>query len=133
MTIARGDFHKPAPGYGFTVNQDVWSTWPWTTGPAALGDGWEKTPLKLAWRDIRTASIARRSRPAAWTSRGTPPEHKPGDYGVPHLCFVKPVAPDGGRLEITALPAGLKGRAVVPDPDPAPAAAAAPDERRRRA
>lgn len=110
VSIARGDFHKAAPGYGFSVKQDVLVYLAVDDRPKAeLGEGWEKTDLKTAWGD-RTDTVYKKSFKAGRIEiPGHPAEHKPGDYGVPHLCFVKP-AGGGGRLEIGELPGNLGAR-----------------------
>lgn len=115
VTIARGDYHKPAPGYSFTVDQDVVVYLAVDSRPQAqLGEGWEETALNLKWQDY-TDHIYRREFQAGLVEvPGHPLEHKPGDFGVPHLCFVKPARAASGQLQITALPAQLKGRVVMP-------------------
>jgi hypothetical protein len=93
-----------------------------------LGAGWEKTALKTEWRDYTDSIYRKTFRAGRAEIPGHPTEHKPGDYGVPHLCFVKPVAADGGRLEITALPEGLGAKVSAPDAPGAPQPAAAADD-----
>lgn len=126
VTIARGDYHDPAPGYTFAVNQDVLVYLAVDDRPVAeLGAGWEKTPLTIAWGGSYSDHVYRRQFPAGRVEiPGHPLPHKATDYGVPHLAFVQPAAADGGKLEITDLPTDLKGRAVLPAADQAPAAPA---------
>ncbi len=121
VTIARGDFHQPAPGYAFTVNQDVVVYLAVDDRPTAeLGEGWEKTDMTLAWGDY-SDHVYRRPFPQGRVEiPGHPVAHKATDYGVPHMALVSPASPDGGKLDITDVPADLKGRVVVPDPNPAP-------------
>jgi len=116
VTIARGDYHQPAPGYAFTVNQDVVVYLAVDRRPQAkLGEGWEQTDMTLTWRDF-TDHVYRKAFPRGRVEiPGHPLAHKPGDYGVPHLCFVRPATSDAGKLEITDLPAHLNGRAAQPN------------------
>jgi hypothetical protein len=110
VTIGRGDFHKPAPGYSFTVNQDVVVFLAVDSRPKAeLGEGWEKTALKTAWRQESDDVYKKSFKAGKVEIPGHPAEHKPRDYGVPHLCFVKPAA-DGAKLEIAGFTDGLNGR-----------------------
>jgi hypothetical protein len=115
VTIGRGDYHQPAPGYAFSVNQDVLVYLAVDSRPAAkLGEGWEKTSLKMTWRDYSDDIYRKPFKKGLVEIPGHPEAHKPGDYGVPHLAFVQPVAADAGKLEITDLPANLNGQAAYP-------------------
>lgn len=139
VTIARGDYHQPAPGYSFTVNQDVVVYLAVDSRPEInLGEGWDQTPLTLSWRDYTDHVYSQAFRKGTVTIPSHPLAHKPGDYGVPHMCFVKPAGADAGQLEIADLPAKLGGRVVYPSPEssvaaepkptaPAPAASAGGD------
>ncbi len=115
VTIGRGDYHDPAPGYSFVVNQDVVVYLEVDARPEAkLGPGWDKTPMSAAWGNY-TDHIYRKSFPKGRVDvPGHPIAHKPNDYGVPHLAFVEPAATDAGELEITELPRDLKGRVTYP-------------------
>jgi len=138
VTVSRGDFHQPAPGYAFSVNQDVVVYLAVDSRPQAeLGEGWEKTEGTLSWRDFTDDIYRKLFKKGRVEIPGHPLEHKPGDYGVPHLAFVQPAAADAGKLEITDLPAKLNGLAAYPasvpaapaapkPPKPAPAVAAGP-------
>ena len=125
VTIARGDFHKPAPGYTFTINRPAVVYLAVDERPqAVLGDGWEKTDLRLRWDGYGDLVYRRRFPAGTVVVPGHPQPHKPAAYGVPHLCFV---SPDDGSLagfEISGLPADLGGRVVTPAAaDQAPAEA----------
>ena len=123
VTIARGDFHQPAPGYAFTINQDVIVYLAVDDRPEAqLGPGWERTEMTLAWGDY-SDQVYRKAFPRGRVDiPGHPLAHNATDYGVPHLAFVAPASPAGGALGITDLPTDLKGRAAIPNPAAAPAA-----------
>jgi len=127
VSIARGDFHKPAPGYAFAVNQDVIVYLAVDDRPRPeLGAGWDKTDLKTAWGDYSDTVYKKTFKAGRVEIPGHPAEHKPGDYGVPHLCFVKPAADGAGRLTIGGLQNGLGAKvtetAAAEAPKPAPAA-----------
>jgi hypothetical protein len=127
VTIARGDFHQPAPGYAFTVNQDVVVYLAVDSRPEVkLGTGWEQTPLTLTWRDITDQVYTKAFAKGTVEIPGHPLAHKPGDYGVPHLAFVKPARADAGKLEITELPKKLGGHVVYPSLDSLPVAKSKP-------
>ena len=120
MTVSRGDYHQPAPGYSFTVNQDVVVYLAVDSRPKAeLGEGWEKTSLTLSWRDLTDDIYRKTFKKGQVEIPGHPLDHKPGDYGVPHMAFVQPVAADAGKPEITDLPAKLNGLAAYPASAPA--------------
>jgi len=122
VTIARGDYHEPAPGYAFTVSQPVTVYLAMDQrGSPDPGEGWRKTDLRLTWggkyadvvfaKDFQKGRIAIRGRQD--THGGT------GHYAVPNLAFLKP-AGDASTLKVTGLPAKLGGKVVVPAAAPAP-------------
>lgn len=115
VTIARGDFHQPAPGYTFRINRPaVVYLAVDERPPADLGPGWERTELRLRWDDYGDV-VYRRSFPAGEvTVPGHPHPHKPAAYGVPHLAFVSPVDGSLAGIAISDLPAALGGRVVSP-------------------
>ena len=117
VTIARGDYHKPAPGYGFTVNQDVTVYIAVDDRPKAdLGPGWERTDMTTKWEKY-TDTVYRRAFQAGRVDiPGHPIAHKPDAYGVPHLCFVAPASGKVADLRISDLPAELEGQVTPPDP-----------------
>jgi hypothetical protein len=96
----RGSSAKPAPGYRFTVNTpvEVWIA-VHQRGKPALPAEWQKTQETLLWGDEGDV-LFRRSFPAGVV---TIPGHNGkagGNFGLPHLTFVKPsgVAPAGGLV-----------------------------------
>ncbi len=125
VTIDRGDYHEPAPGYAFTVNQEVVAYLAMDArGTPDPGAGWRRTTLGLEWggqyRDVvyrRTFAKGRIEIP------GRSDKHKGGHFALPNTCFVGPARPGAGPLEITDLPAKLGGRATRGAPPTRPRAA----------
>jgi hypothetical protein len=102
VTVARGDFHKPAPGYSFTVDRAVTVYLAVDVrGKLDLGSEWKKTPMRAAWggyadfiyvRDFKAGRVE------------VPPHDAPhlkGAYGLPHACFLN------SEAAITDLPKNL--------------------------
>jgi len=124
VTIARGDYHDPAPGYAFTVSQPVTVYLAMDArGKPDPGEGWRKTDLRLTWggkygdvvfaRDFAKGRIEIPGRQD--THGGT------GHYAVPNLAFLE----GAGKLAVTDLPEELGGKVVVPTAQPAPVPKAA--------
>lgn len=117
ITIERGDFHKPAPGYEFNVNQDV------TVyivvderGKPGIGDEWKKTDMTVKWTQNLNDNVYVKSFPKGRiTIPGNNTEHKAGDYGLPHTTFVKA---ETGELLISDLTSGLGARVNHPRKSP---------------
>ena len=119
VTIRRGDYHKPAPGYSFRVNRLVTVYLAVDDrGNPDPGEGWAKTDLTMTWGSNHQDSIYRRDfEPGVVEIPGNDTEHKPGDYGMPHTAFI---ACDAKGLEvIPSAPATLT--APISDQEPAPA------------
>ncbi len=124
VTIARGDYHEPAPGFAFTVDRPVTVYLAMDErGKPDPGEGWRKTPLRLTWggnyRDVVFAKHFARGRveiPGRTDTHGGT-----GHYAVPSLAFLEAA----GKLAVTGLPKELGGKAVVPTAAPAPAPKAA--------
>jgi len=117
ITIARGDFHKPAPGYSFTVDRAVKVYVAVDArGKLGLGDKWIKTPMKAAWGQFPD-HIYVRDFPAGRVD--IPPHdvpHLKDAYGLPHACFISPQA------RILDVPKNLGVAVTRPEKaDPAPA------------
>ncbi len=110
VTIARGDFHKPAPGYSFTVDRAVKVYLAVDArGKLDLGDKWKKTPMNASWAG-RADLIYVRDFPAGRVE--IPPhdvQHVKNAYGLPHACFIS------GEARITDLTNNLD--AVVTRPE----------------
>ena len=111
VTINRDDFHKPAPGYAFTVDRDVTVYIAVDArGDLNPGDGWARTRMTARWGDKYADVIY--SKAFAKGRVTIPPhdaEHTGNAYGLPHLCFIAP-ADKGGQVEITDLPKSLGAR-----------------------
>jgi len=117
VTIARGDFHRPAPGYRFSISRSAVVFLAVDERPEAdLGEGWEKTDMRVRWDDYGDVVYRRAFPPGIVAIPGHPRPHKPDAYGAPHLCFIEPV--DGGLagFQIGDLPTDLGGRLALPGP-----------------
>ncbi|MEE8452844.1 MAG: hypothetical protein V3R99_13045 [Thermoguttaceae bacterium] len=107
VTINRGDFHKPAPGYSFTVDRPVTIYLAVDQrGAPNPGAAWTKTELTLTWGANHRDSVYRRDFAAgAIEIPGNDVEHVPGDFGMPHTALV---ACDGNDAKINpAKPASV--------------------------
>ncbi len=91
MTVPRGDWHKPAPGFSFTVDQPVTVYLAVDQrGKPVLESEWKPTDLTLTWgenhKDVdlypRFFRWARSRFPA------TPLNTRKNAFGMPHLAFV---------------------------------------------
>ena len=102
ITIARGDFHKPAPGYSFTADRAVKVYLVVDArGKPDLGVKWTITPMKAVWGKFPD-HIYVRDFPAGRVD--IPPHdapHAKGAYGLPHACFLS------AEAKITDLPENL--------------------------
>ncbi|QDV63926.1 sulfatase-like hydrolase/transferase [Crateriforma conspicua] len=123
IAIPRGDWHRPAPGFRFEVDVPV------TVylvvdqrGNPTLADSWQATPMSLRWGKGFTDKVYRRSFPAGVVSiPANASEHKPGNFGMPHLAFV--AANDGSIVQARPLDtaiATVPQSAVQQDNDPTP-------------
>lgn len=90
VTIQRGDWHKPAPGYSFTVNRPVTVYLAVDRrGQPDPGEGWSKTGLTLTWGQSYSDLLYRRKFEAGIIEiPGNNTEHAPGAFGMPHAAFV---------------------------------------------
>jgi len=124
VTVRRGDYHDPAPGYSFTVDRDVTAYLAIDDrGSPDPGEGWRKTDMKLTWGGQYNDSVyAKEFAKGRVDVPGNDTEHNPGDFGLPHLCFLEPAEGDAGELKITDLPKELSplvGRPrTLPKPPP---------------
>jgi hypothetical protein len=90
VTVRRGDWHKPAPGYAFEVDQDVTVYLAVDRrGQPELDASWEQTGMRIAWGRNFRDDVYKRDFPAG-TVRipGNNAEHTPGSFGMPHTAFV---------------------------------------------
>ena len=110
VTIRRGDYHQPAPGYSFTVNRDVKVFLAVDDrGDLGLDDTWRRTDLELTWDGYADAVYVGEFKAGRVDVPARDVEHVPDAYPLPNMCFVKPTSPDPGELRITDLPKDLMG------------------------
>jgi len=116
VTIARGDYHQPAPGYAFSVDRDVVVHLAVDArGEPELDASWQKTELTLTWDGYTDAVYVRRFARGRVEIPGHTRPHGPGAYALPNMCFVEPASDEPGELEITDLPEGLMAQVSRPD------------------
>ncbi|MBI2480806.1 MAG: sulfatase, partial [Planctomycetia bacterium] len=90
LTVERGDWHKPAPGYSFTIDR------PATVylavdrrGEPKLNPDWTATEMTLTWGENHHDQIYQRSFHAGVVEiPGNACEHTKGSFGMPHTAFV---------------------------------------------
>jgi hypothetical protein len=118
VTIARGDFHKPAPGYSFTVDRAVMIYLAVDArGKLDLGAEWKKTAMKAAWGRYADSIYVREFKAGRVEIPPHDAPHLKEAYGLPHACFLSPQA------KITDLSKNLE--AVVTQAETSKAAPAA--------
>lgn len=108
VTVRRGDWHRPAPGFKFTVDKPV------TVflcvdrrGNLKLSSLWQRTDLALAWGKGFVDHVYSREFPAGVVSiPGNSVEHTEGSFGMPHMAFAKPTG--SAAVDVVAI-----GNAVV--------------------
>jgi len=102
VTIARGDFHKPAPGYSFTVDRAarVYLVVD-ARGKLDLGSEWKKTPMRAAWGEYPDLIYVRDFKAGRVEIPPHDAPHSKGAYGLPHACFLS------AEAKITDLPENL--------------------------
>lgn len=111
VTLPRGNWRKPAPGYQFTIDQ------PATIylavdrrGKPKLPAQWTKTDMTLMWgRNFKDDVYSCDFEAGTVAIPGNTVEHIEGSFGMPHTAFVK--ADRGESVGITAL-----GNATVTTP-----------------
>jgi hypothetical protein len=99
VTIERGDWHKPAPGFSFTIDS------PATVylavdrrGSPELGKEWIATNMTLTWGENHQDHVYQRSFNAGLVDiPGNATEHTKGSFGMPHTAFVES---DANSIEI---------------------------------
>jgi hypothetical protein len=96
VTIARGDWHRPAPGYKFEVAEPVIVYLALDRrGEPKLGPEWTKTELTLTWMDTHEDAVYSKKFPAGTVEiPGNDVEHAPGSFGMPHMAFVEATSVD---------------------------------------
>jgi hypothetical protein len=91
VTVNRGDWHKPAPGYELEVNGPVTIYLAVDRrGDPKLAAAWKLTECTLTWGQGFRDRIYSRDFPAGKVSiPGNATEHGPDAFGMPHMAFVK--------------------------------------------
>jgi len=121
VTIARGDYHQPAPAYGFTVNRDVVVYLGVDARGGAVPAGWEKTPLRLSWGPYTDTVYRRAFKKGRVDVPGQKTAHTPGAYPLPNICFVGDASGSIEGIEIGEMPKTLGARVARPTPVATPA------------
>ncbi|MCA9190112.1 MAG: sulfatase-like hydrolase/transferase [Planctomycetales bacterium] len=90
VTIPRGDWHQPSPGYDFEVNQPVTVYLAVDErGAPQLPPEWQLTEHRLTWGRGLHDRVYRRSYAAGAISiPGNDRQHAEDAYGMPHTAFV---------------------------------------------
>ena len=115
VTIRRGDFHQPAPGYSFTVDRDVVVYLGVDDrGEPDLDDSWEATNMSLEWDGHSDSVYVGRFKAGRVTVPARDAEHGPNAYPLPNICFVGPISSESGEPQITDVPKDLMGRVGHP-------------------
>lgn len=101
VTVNRGDWHKVAPGFTFTVNSAVTVYLAVDQrGNPQLDPAWQLTELSLKWGKGFNDQIYSRDFPAGNVSiPENDTQHTPGSFGMPHTAFV--MEKSGAALTIT--------------------------------
>lgn len=90
VTVRRGNWTRPAPGYAFQVDQPV------TVylavdhrGDPPMSPDWQLTQMEVRWGNGHHDRVYMRSFPAGKISiPANETEHTPGSFGMPHTAFV---------------------------------------------
>lgn len=94
VTVDRGDWHKPAPGYSFTIDKPaiVYLAVD-RRGEPKLSSEWIATEMTLTWGENHEDQIYKRSFDAGLVEiPGNATEHLKGSFGMPHTAFVASIA-----------------------------------------
>ena len=115
VTVRRGDYHQPAPGYSFTVDRDALVYLAVDDrGESGLDDTWQKTDLSLQWNGHSDSVYVRPFKGGRVTVPARDVEHGPDAYPLPNMCFVGPASSQSGEPQITDVPKDLMGRVGRP-------------------
>ncbi len=111
VSVRRGSMERPGTPFRFSVNRPVVVYLSvHDRGQPVLPSRWQPTEMTLTWEhdQIYTDKIHHAEFPAGEVEI---PEHSGrndrGHYGVPHLCFVQPLDPEGIPLEISPISENL--------------------------
>ncbi|QDS94030.1 hypothetical protein FF011L_28070 [Roseimaritima multifibrata] len=109
ITLPRGDWHEPAPGFEFQVDSPVTVYLAVDQrGSPKLDSAWKLTEMTLLWGKGFQDHIYSRAFPAGKISiPANPTEHLKGSFGMPHMAFI-----ESEQVDVTAL-----GNATVTRPD----------------
>ncbi|MCB9952803.1 MAG: hypothetical protein H6824_17655 [Planctomycetaceae bacterium] len=91
VTLNRGDWHKPAPGFVFEVSESakVYLAVD-RRGNPKLPEAWHKTELSLKWgKDFEDVVYIREFPAGRVVIPRNDTEHIPGSFGMPHTAFVE--------------------------------------------
>lgn len=101
VTVARGDWHKSAPGFAFTVDSPVTVYLAVDKrGNAELDPEWRLTELSLIWgKGFSDRVYSRRFDAGEVSIPANTTEHTRGSFGMPHAAFV--LADHGKSLTIS--------------------------------
>ena len=90
VSVYRGDWHKPASGFAFTVDQPVTVYLSVDSrGKPELDGAWKLTELSTRWENKFVDRVYVREFPAGdVTIPANETEHSPKAFGMPHTAFV---------------------------------------------
>lgn len=90
VSIDRGSWHQPAPGFSFHVNTPVTVYLSVDRrGDPQLPPSWKLTKMSLLWgKGFRDRVYSREFSAGTVAVPGNDTEHTPGSYGMPHLALV---------------------------------------------
>jgi len=101
VAVSRGQYTEAAPGYAFTVDEDVTVFLAMDVrGAPDPGEGWTQTGLALQWRGAYSDVVYRKAfKKGNVTIPGRSDTHgAQKHYPLPNLCFVKPIV---GAVKVT--------------------------------
>ncbi|MEL7335217.1 MAG: sulfatase, partial [Planctomycetota bacterium] len=101
VTVDRGDWHKPAPGFSFCVDAPVTVFLAVDRrGNPSLDPQWQPTDLSATWgRGFVDRVYSRRFDAGRISIPANPTQHAEGSFGMPHAAFVR--ADNDALLTIT--------------------------------
>ena len=121
VTIERGDWHQPAPGFSFEVDHPVTIFLAVDQrGAPHLDQAWQATTMELRWGKGHRDVVYRRDfPPGSIRIPANRTEHTKGSFGMPHTAFVMSPSAD-----LTITPDGsaqvTKGASAQTEVDSAP-------------
>lgn len=119
ITVHRGSMEQPGAAYQFRVSCPVIVYLAvHDRGTPTLPEGWKPAGMKIAWQYQQTYTDTvywRRFEAGVVEIPAHNGHNELGHYGAPHMCFVEPVGPDAGRLEITSLSTELRAQLQLPE------------------